>query len=153
MLADTGGCEDPLWLFPKQLAHLQLNSAWPPTHPTPPFSPGQILSVSHWGALTITRDHQNFWLRALEQQASSCGSEAVAASLLTVADRKGTMIEPEFVPHRAALLANKDNTLDVLVRAKAPAPPESRSHGAPALPLWLDRTKNWRDPTNPARRS
>ena len=42
------------------------------------------------------------------------------------------MIELEFVPHRAALLANQDNTLDVLVRVKSPAAPESRPGAAAA---------------------
>jgi hypothetical protein len=35
------------------------------------------------------------------------------------------MIELEFVPRRAALLANQDNALDVLVRVKSRAAPES----------------------------
>lgn len=36
------------------------------------------------------------------------------------------MIELEFVPHHAALLADQDNTLDVVLRAKAPAAPKTQ---------------------------
>jgi Ca-activated chloride channel family protein len=51
------------------------------------------------------------------------------------------MIELEFVPHRAALLANQDNALDVLVRVKSPAAPESNRERPPLnLAVVIDRS-------------
>ena len=61
------------------------------------------------------------------------------------------MIELEFVPRRAALLAGQDNTLDVLVRGQSPccarvkpeAPPLNLAHCH--RPLRLDvRAGRWR---------
>jgi hypothetical protein len=43
------------------------------------------------------------------------------------------MIELEFVPHRAALIGGQENTLDVLLRVKAPAAPESRRERLPLI--------------------
>ena len=51
------------------------------------------------------------------------------------------MIELEFVPHRAALLAGQDNALDVLVRVKSPAAPESGRERPPLnLAVVIDRS-------------
>jgi Ca-activated chloride channel homolog len=51
------------------------------------------------------------------------------------------MIELEFVPHRAALVAGQENTLDVLLRVKAPAAPESRRERLPLnLAIVIDRS-------------
>src|SRR5262245_54396704 len=44
------------------------------------------------------------------------------------------MIELELVPERTALLASENNTLDVVLRAKAPSTPETQR---PRLPLNL----------------
>jgi Ca-activated chloride channel family protein len=51
------------------------------------------------------------------------------------------MIDPEFVPHRAALLAGQDNTLDVVLRAKAPAAPNTQRERLPLnLAIVIDRS-------------
>jgi Ca-activated chloride channel homolog len=51
------------------------------------------------------------------------------------------MIELEFVPHRAALIAAQENTLDVLLRVKAPAAPETRRERLPLnLAIVIDRS-------------
>ena len=51
------------------------------------------------------------------------------------------MIELEFVPHRAALLANQDNAFDVLVRVKSPAAPKSGRERPPLnLAVVIDRS-------------
>jgi Ca-activated chloride channel homolog len=51
------------------------------------------------------------------------------------------MIELEFVPHRAALIAGQENTLDVLLRVKAPAAPQSRRERLPLnLAIVIDRS-------------
>jgi Ca-activated chloride channel family protein len=51
------------------------------------------------------------------------------------------MIDLEFVPHRAALLAGQDNTLDVVLRAKAPAAPNTQRDRLPLnLAIVIDRS-------------
>jgi Ca-activated chloride channel homolog len=51
------------------------------------------------------------------------------------------MIDLEFVPHRAALLAGQDNTLDVVLRAKAPAAPNAQRERLPLnLAIVIDRS-------------
>ena len=51
------------------------------------------------------------------------------------------MIDLEFVPHRAALLAGQDNTLDVVLRAKAPAAPNTQRERLPLnLAIVIDRS-------------
>ncbi len=51
------------------------------------------------------------------------------------------MIDLEFVPHRAALLAGQDNTLDVVLRAKAPAAPDMQRERLPLnLAIVIDRS-------------
>jgi Ca-activated chloride channel family protein len=51
------------------------------------------------------------------------------------------LIDLQIVPHRAALLAGHDNTLDVLVRAGAPESPANKNTRAPMnLALVLDRS-------------
>lgn len=51
------------------------------------------------------------------------------------------MIELELVPHRAALLAGQDNTLDAVLRAKAPVAPKTRREHLPInLALVIDRS-------------
>ena len=51
------------------------------------------------------------------------------------------MIELEFVPHRAALLAGQDNASDVLVRVKSPAAPKSGRERPPLnLSVVIDRS-------------
>jgi Ca-activated chloride channel family protein len=53
------------------------------------------------------------------------------------------MIELELVPHRAALLVGHDNTLDVLLRAKAPPAPETRRGRSPLnLAIVVDRSSS-----------
>jgi Ca-activated chloride channel family protein len=58
------------------------------------------------------------------------------------------MIELEFVPHRAALIGGQENTLDVLLRVKAPAAPESRRERPPLnLAIVVDRSDSmWGQP-------
>src|SRR5262245_29910260 len=51
------------------------------------------------------------------------------------------MIDLEFVPHRAALLAGQDNALDVILRAKAPAAPDTQRERLPLnLAIVIDRS-------------
>jgi Ca-activated chloride channel family protein len=51
------------------------------------------------------------------------------------------MIDLEFVPHRAALLAGQDNGLDVVLRAKAPAAPNTQRERLPLnLAIVIDRS-------------
>jgi Ca-activated chloride channel homolog len=51
------------------------------------------------------------------------------------------MIQIELLPHRAALLADHDNTLDVVVRAKAPSAPERHRERLPLnLAIVIDRS-------------
>jgi Ca-activated chloride channel family protein len=51
------------------------------------------------------------------------------------------MIDLEFVPHRTALLAGQDNTLDVVLRAKAPAAPRTQREPLPLnLAIVIDRS-------------
>ena len=51
------------------------------------------------------------------------------------------MIDLECVPHRAALLAGQDNTLEVVLRAKAPAAPNTQRERLPLnLAIVIDRS-------------
>jgi Ca-activated chloride channel family protein len=51
------------------------------------------------------------------------------------------MIELELVPQRAALLVGQDNTLDVLMRAKAPSAPQTQRERLPLnLAIVIDRS-------------
>ena len=57
------------------------------------------------------------------------------------------MIQIELVPHRAALRGGHDNTLDVVLRAKAPAAPVTHRGRLPLnLAVVIDRSgsMSWR---------